>query len=281
MILHFDTLHNRLQISGKIIFNAGFHVGARSGGFDPLACDNPVLRDHAGLPYIPGSSIRGVFRSRVESILRAIGGDAIRCCDPLADPCLNGDKIRTLREAAAEHGSERDSFMADAVYDASCGICRVFGNSFLASRVAFRDSQLDPDTASLHSEVRDGVAIDRDSETASKSKKFDFEVVNRDAEFPFAVSADNLDDIAYGLLCLGLREFVDGHCCLGGLKSRGLGAFRLKIDHLEKIESREDLLDYLISGQAATLDEPQVIRDYLDRHIAHLVHTIQGSTQEQ
>lgn len=58
---------------GKYIINAdiklktGLHIGGTEEGFDIGGIDNPVIKDKvSGLPYIPGSSLKGKIRSLLE-----------------------------------------------------------------------------------------------------------------------------------------------------------------------------------------------------------------------
>ena len=66
----FDEMKNIYEFKGKIINLTPFHIGsARS--FSPIDPDNPVIRDSRDIPYIPGSSLRGIIRATVEALMRA------------------------------------------------------------------------------------------------------------------------------------------------------------------------------------------------------------------
>ncbi len=54
----------KIEITGKITLKTGMHIGA-SDAFSAIgAIDSPVARDPiSGLPYIPGSSLKGKMRS--------------------------------------------------------------------------------------------------------------------------------------------------------------------------------------------------------------------------
>ena len=45
------------------------HIGAGKGSLEIGGADNPVVKDAFGLPYIPGSSLRGRIRSLLENAL--------------------------------------------------------------------------------------------------------------------------------------------------------------------------------------------------------------------
>src|SRR5690606_25672439 len=97
-------------------------------------------------------------------------------------------------------------------------------------------------------EVRDGVAIDRDTEAAADGRKYDFEVVPRETAFDLHLRVDNATPRELGLLFLGLREFANGDAWLGGNTSRGLGLVRMVWDEFEVVEDRTGLIAYLQQG---------------------------------
>ncbi len=69
------TAHTKLQLIGKLILSGdlhcetGLHIGAGKGSLEIGGADNPVVKDAFGLPYIPGSSLRGKIRSLLENAL--------------------------------------------------------------------------------------------------------------------------------------------------------------------------------------------------------------------
>jgi len=93
-----------------------------------------------------------------------------------------------------------------------------------------RDLPVVPETWFDHYLVRDGVAIDRDTETAAEGLKYDFEAVPSGVGFRFEMVIENASDAELGLALLGLREFEMGNVALGGAASRGLGSVKLALD---------------------------------------------------
>src|SRR4030065_748925 len=54
-------------ISADIELNTCLHIGGTEDGFDIGGIDNPVIKDKVtGVPYIPGSSLKGKMRSLLE-----------------------------------------------------------------------------------------------------------------------------------------------------------------------------------------------------------------------
>src|ERR1700757_634477 len=69
------TAQTQLQLIGKMILSGelhcetGLHIGAGKGSLEIGGADNPVVKDAFGLPYIPGSSLRGKVRSLLEDAM--------------------------------------------------------------------------------------------------------------------------------------------------------------------------------------------------------------------
>jgi len=59
-------LIGKLILEGDITCQTGLHIGAGKGSLEIGGADNPVVKDAFGLPYIPGSSLRGKLRSMLE-----------------------------------------------------------------------------------------------------------------------------------------------------------------------------------------------------------------------
>src|SRR5579885_3632880 len=62
-------LVGKLILSGELVCETGLHIGAGKGSLEIGGADNPVVKDAFGLPYIPGSSLRGRVRSLLEHAL--------------------------------------------------------------------------------------------------------------------------------------------------------------------------------------------------------------------
>ena len=54
------------KITGKIVLVTGLHIGASKDTIEIGGNDNPIIKDHNGEPYIPGSSLKGKLRSLLE-----------------------------------------------------------------------------------------------------------------------------------------------------------------------------------------------------------------------
>lgn len=246
-----ETFASRFIIQARLEAATALRVGA--GGEEaaqPSSSDLPVLVGPDDRPFIPGSSLRGVVRSQVERIVRALEptpGNGRGACNPVVEKewCITDDDMKGLREQARRR-DDADRWLAGQIWDRSCRICRTFGSPWLASRVRIADLPLS-DGSDGRIERRDGVSIHREKETVQN--KYDFETVPAGMAFDLRITLENLAPAERGLVWLGLRELGDGHILLGGFKSRGLG--------------RASLADLQISG----LEEGD--RQALKRYILH------------
>jgi CRISPR-associated protein Csm3 len=66
------TADTQLRLVGKLILEGemecltGLHIGAGKGSLEIGGADNPVVKDSFGMPYVPGSSLRGKLRQLLE-----------------------------------------------------------------------------------------------------------------------------------------------------------------------------------------------------------------------
>jgi CRISPR-associated RAMP protein (TIGR02581 family) len=244
-----DTFTGRLRLHGVLTTRTGLHIGAGGSG-DALGTDAPVVRTAGGIPYIPGSSLKGVLRSAAEALFRGGPGQKARkpglwACDPIAGKdrvCVTHERTEQIRAEEAERaGKDREPDsrrVAEQVWEESCGICRLFGSLALASRVRFADLPLHGDLP--HTELRNGVGIDRDKELAASKVLYDFEAVPPETQFELRVTVDNPTDEEVGLLLYLFSELDAGNLTLGGKTSRGLGRVRLTWERIEVITLQAD-----------------------------------------
>lgn len=224
----FDILQGRLRFRGQLVARTGLRIGA-GRDTDVAGHDLPVMRDAAGRPFIPGSSFKGVLRSSLEALLRGLSDNADHQRRRLAcmvltqsERCITDTQIRAWREADTNRAD-----LARNVIDGSCLICQTFGSTWLQSHVAVRDLAVSPALWFGQFEVRQGVSLDRDTETAREGQLYSFETVPVGTRFDLEIEADNLVDWQKGLLWLGLQPFIRAEMSIGGARSRGLGMVEL------------------------------------------------------
>lgn len=256
----FTRFRGRLMISGKLELKTPLRIGA--GGSDDLAtADISVVKDALGRPFIPGSSFKGVLRSTTESILRTIDERlACLCVTEQTDHHCPTTKRRSKQSGQEEsdykqllnefEGSEDRMFLAG-----TCRACQVFGSSGLASKVQIPDLALDGDWLGRY-QLRYGVSIDRDTETAAAQRLFTSEAVPPGFFFNLEITIESGDPAEQGLVLLGLKSFERGAAVLGGGTSRGLGQVLLtSMDCREIGGDPAGLIAYLVDGASQVVNE--------------------------
>ena len=227
------TAQTKLKLIGKLILagdlncETGLHIGAGKGSLEIGGADNPVVKDAFGLPYVPGSSLRGRLRSLLES---AMG---------LTEP---GELVYLSKRRGQEvriHQSDRPDDEVCLLFGRNPGrMERVQGEAFEArtaspARLAVYDAALDADsiTAQMRenlddeiTEVKSENAIDR---ITSQANPRTLERVPAGARFKVRMVLDILceeDKALAARLIGGLRLLEDD--ALGGGGSRGSGRVR-------------------------------------------------------
>jgi CRISPR-associated protein Csm3 len=228
------TAQTELKLIGKLILEGdltcqtGLHIGAGKGSLEIGGADNPVVKDAFGLPYIPGSSLRGKIRSLLEQ------------SSGLAVPSELVYLSRRKGQEVRIHQSERPDDEVCLLFGRNPGrMDRVFGEAFEASaatpaRLTFYDAPLVAESITPQmrenmddelTEVKSENAIDR---ITSQANPRTLERVPAGARFHFRAVLDVLcpeDRELLPRLIEGLRLLEDDS--LGGGGSRGNGRVAL------------------------------------------------------
>lgn len=260
-MLGFDTLNNRYMLEGRLRTDGALHIGA---GVGSSTTDAPFVR-MGNAAYIPGSSLRGVMRSTVERLMHAVRPDANIFCV-------------SLETAKPECNSSFDAEELDRTPREDlhfCPMCRFFGSTSIASRLKVGDAvQIGKAKEPV---LRDGVGIDRDTETAADQIKFDFEVLEPGPAFQFKLQVENVGDSDKALLLMMLVELKRG-VDVGGKRSRGLGRVALEPDyrvHYFDQKGHFTLTKYLELGQPGEM-ETSVFEADLRAAFARFIEEGQG-----
>ena len=216
----------------------------RSGRATVIGPDmTPVLtfRNNRQEIFLPGSSLKGVFRSHSEKVVCSLKSHVV--CYPFAG---NEDKGVDL---TARRKDYRDSCGAvftelargdrakidedtEFVYANSCPACRLFGSTGFIGRIAIGDAYLTPDSKPI-TEQRDGVGIDRLTGGASHGAKFELEVVSTGVSFETDIHIRNFEIWQLGMLFIVLQDLEDELIRIGSGRSRGLGQVKAQISEQE------------------------------------------------
>lgn len=225
----FDKFKNRLEITGTLWTVTALRISA-GRSTEPIGSDLPVIKDAFGRPLIPGASFKGALRSRLESFLRGIVGSERKL---VANPAIEEEwsitstEMRSLKEQNAN-----DTALTAAILENTDLVSHLFGSPWVASKFQVRDLTVLPDVWFGQYQERDGVAIDRDTETAADGKLYDYQVVPAGTPFEFRVVVENAEEWELGLLTIGIHQFETEQIPLGGGRSRGLGVVKLEIKQM-------------------------------------------------
>ncbi|MCS7239421.1 MAG: type III-A CRISPR-associated RAMP protein Csm3 [Thermoguttaceae bacterium] len=197
-------LRDILEVRGKLkVLTSGLRIGGSKEAIGLGETDNPVIRHPiTGLPYVPGSSIKGKLRSMLES----------KYCP----------------------GTQQDGLPCKC---GNCVVCQLFGcgdskNIKSPSRLVFRDCPPTDETrntweqAGVSTEIKTEVLIDRNKGLSyGRIGPRTMERIPAGSEFHFAFSLRYFegDDVpGYLRLLAEGFELVEKHY-LGGSGSRGYG----------------------------------------------------------
>jgi CRISPR-associated protein Csm3 len=218
------TFLGKLILEGEIHCHTGLHIGAGKGSLEIGGADNPVVKDAFGIPYIPGSSLRGRLRSLLEQTLGlAIPSELVYLSK------RKGQEVRI-------HQSDRPDDEICVLFGRNPGrVEKVTGEAMEAplatpARLTVYDSPLVVDSITPQmrenlddelTEVKSENAVDR---ITSQANPRTLERVPAGARFRFRMVVDVLcaeDKPLLARVAEGLRLLEDD--ALGGGGSRGSG----------------------------------------------------------
>ncbi|MEM2057850.1 MAG: CRISPR-associated RAMP protein Csx7 [Thermoproteota archaeon] len=256
-------------LEGYLINTSPLRVG--SGREPPLGAtvDLAVLRipyNDRLIPYIPGSSLKGMFRSQATAIARSAGFDVCtglsketcmdlkRVSDSESEEQILGDYVELrLRRRNSEEAMKK-------FWENACLMCKVFGSPGYAGKVHFEDAypiDKDGNPLPVGLGIRTGIAVDRRTGAVMRQALYTVEYVEPGARFRFNILCRNLPNYALGLLGVILRMTNQGQVKIGGFKTRGFGMVRvedLKFRNREFPQSNDTTLKDLEDGVDAPVD---------------------------
>lgn len=246
----FNKFENRTIITGQLTAIDPVHIGASERNPNRYAgASAPILKDSDGFPIIPGSSIKGVVRSRFEAIIRSAGMN-IREDTNHEHFCGDTGYARYVMKDKSINPEE----IADDLYSRSCVVCQLFGSSVIAGKLRFKDCSYIGE--SFSAEKRKGRRINRDTGVSAFS--YEYEIIPKGSRFDFLLIAENLteEQKKYLDLIITMLEgrLIDGdYLAFGGKTTRGLGRMRLENKRIEYIDA--EMLRKRIAERFSVLGE--------------------------
>ena len=219
----------RITTTGPLLVKSG-HASVSGPDMTPVL----TWRNGKQEVFLPGSSLKGVFRSHLEKIVCSLKprvvcypfeGNEDRQADVSQRQQYYRDSCGGMFNQYARRSEEnrrRLEDRTDLVYAASCPTCRLFGSTGFIGRLAISDAYLDPASNELK-EQRDGVGIDRLTGGASHGAKFELEVVSSGVVFETDIHLRNFEIWQLGMLFVVLQDMEDELVRIGSGRSRGLG----------------------------------------------------------
>lgn len=175
---------------------------------------------------IPGSSLKGVIRTRYEKIVKLFGG---KCCN-IFDHNNSCNKPNNWKNMTYE---EKKRY----VYTGICPVCQLFGSQTVISKIYFADAY---PVGKYKVGERTGVGINRITGAAQKGALYDFEVVE-EATFRVEITLKNYELYQMALLMYILKDLDEGYVSLGSAATRGNGRMEVTQMDIELREYRKDV----------------------------------------
>lgn len=170
---------------------------------------------------IPGSSLKGVIRSRYEKLVGLFG---VTCCNPF-------DKNSSCRRKKGTTPEPRGK----AIYQRMCPACKLFGSVAIASRIYIADAY---PVGEIVMGERTGVGINRITGGAQPGAIYDFEVVE-EGSFQVNITLKNYELYQLILLLYVLKDLDEGYVVLGGATTRGNGRMEVRDIRIQFHEYRK------------------------------------------
>ncbi|MEM3387370.1 MAG: CRISPR-associated RAMP protein Csx7 [Nitrososphaerales archaeon] len=198
------------------------------------AVDNPIVK-RDGIPYIPGSTLKGVLRSEAERYARHFGS----VCDILNPSGENGEL--TLKKSK-EKGKQDYK---------PCIICRIFGGPTYASHIYIYDAK--PIDKKPPIGVRRRVSINRVLGAHHSDKLFDIEYVEPGCKWATRIKFDNIDPLKKNGNDADISRIVkyifellhNEQLSIGGKRSIGLGLIKADIKKVYKLTIEDNRLKHI------------------------------------
>ena len=251
-----NRLYNEATISLSLTPVGPLLIKSGEENADPRRPDMSFVRTFRGgrrTVYLPGSSLKGVLRSHCERLARTADSEERRrrqngrplSCNPLERDRSCGSRLE-----------KEKSWTGARKHSESCFLCRMFGNTALASHFQIADAY--PEGDDPRSEERNGVAIDRVYGSVAVGP-FNYETVTT-GEFRTTLRLKNFTLAQLGLFALALRDLSLERIRLGFAKSRGLGLISARVEELTLTyplcELEGGRLRMFGGGEPAGADEP-------------------------
>lgn len=272
-ILH-NKLYRSIRLDVTYTNKSPLRIGATKGKSITSLVNLAVLKININgkeLPYIPASSLKGVFRSTAENIAGTYG---------IGNICNAGEEgSDKLNEAIKYNDKEK----IKEIINSFCLCCKIFGSQSYSSHVIFVDAY--PSNETILG-VKTGIAINRRSGAVRRRALYEVEYVNPNTPFKGEIIMNNLPNYAIGLISKVIDYINLGIVRIGGFKSRGFGEIECRINgingrvnvdgSIKKLTEIDRLVALDDKDQDITIDKNNMIKLLDDAEVIFDEYTRSG-----
>lgn len=206
-------LAKHVGIKAKLVCKTGLHIGGTEAGMSIGSAEGTVIKDSAGIPYIPGSSLKGKMRSMLEYKYKR-GEDG--------SPCGCGLDLKTCPVCTifGPHKNTRHEL----------GPTRIIVRDVFLSEKSLKDWQAARGEGKDFTETKTETAIDRKTGMAYRGSLRTQERVSAGTEFELNVSLRIFEGDDEARVTSIVKEGIDliNKDYLGGSGTRGYGWVEIK-----------------------------------------------------
>lgn len=207
----FAVLKNQFKLTFTLKVDSPLCIKNGDDTINPTLPDMQCMRSRKNgedVVFIPGSSIKGIFRSQCEKIFNIVAEKKVSC-----------DVLSDKSKCHKEKGTGKE------VYKAMCPSCKMFGSKSLGGRIKFKDAY--PENNNFRIGHRTCNSINRITGGAEKGALYDFEVVE-DGEFTVTITGENYELYQLKTLMWVLEDIDEGYVAFGSASTRGNGKMKVK-----------------------------------------------------
>jgi|GEM_PF-2079483 len=165
---------------------------------------------------IPATTLKGVWRSAAEAILRSFEHPWL-ACDPFEEDEENKGKLSKSCSKRLDGDPRANTPRA---YAATCPACRLFGSTAHTGLLQLDDAWAVGDPKP---ETKTGIAIDRFTGGVKAHALYSYDALSAGTRFTSHMTIHNCEFWHLGLLALVAREMSNGQAHIGSGTRRGLG----------------------------------------------------------
>ncbi|MEM2510202.1 MAG: CRISPR-associated RAMP protein Csx7 [Candidatus Methanomethylicia archaeon] len=227
-MIYFNSQHITYRINAELINETPLSIGAGRGALFG-GIDNPIIRMN-GIPFIPGSSIKGVLRAEAEKYANVKGWPV---CDVVSNPNYEMDMKENLKDK----------------YE-PCIVCSVFGGPTVASQITVLNAT---PIGECRTETRTCVSICRITGGQYPGRLFDIEYITPHSRFEWGLIIEGYDIVngvgrEVELINYLIKKLINDGVWIGGRRSVGHGLVKMNIRKI----SRESIVNGELKSEDCT-----------------------------